>query len=82
MRDRLIQQAFKQVLEPICEEKFCGTDQFDNLIIIHKDVHRLIHATKDKTIGRYLSLLQLNREQLKKVNEYRKICNLTEVVNN
>lgn len=59
-----------------------GTDKFDNLIIIHEDVHRLVHATKDKTIKRYLSLLQLNREQLKKVNEYRKICNLTEVVNN
>jgi len=59
-----------------------GTDKYDNLIIIHKDVHRLIHATKDTTIQRYMSLLQLNREQLKKVNEYRKICNLIEVVNN
>ena len=59
-----------------------GTDKFDNLIIIHEDVHRLIHATKETTIVRYLSLLQLNREQLKKVNEYRKKCNLTEVVNN
>ena len=59
-----------------------GSDKFDNLIIIHEDVHRLIHATKDKTIDRYLSLLQLNCKQLKKVNEYRKICNLTEIVNN
>ena len=59
-----------------------GTDKFDNLTIVHESVHRLIHATKDKTIGRYLSLLQLNCKQLKKVNEYRKICNLTEVVNN
>ena len=59
-----------------------GTDKFDNLMIIHCDVHRLIHATTDKTIERYLSLLQLNREQLKKVNEYRKRCNLTEIVNN
>lgn len=59
-----------------------GTDKFDNLIIIHEVVHRLIHATKDKTISRYLSLLQLNCRQLKKVNEFRKICNLTEVVNN
>jgi 5-methylcytosine-specific restriction endonuclease McrA len=59
-----------------------GTDKFENLMIIHKNVHRLIHATKERTIKRYLSLLQLNVQQLKKVNEYRKICNLTEVVNN
>ena len=59
-----------------------GTDKFDNLMIIHLDVHRLIHATKARTIERYVSLLQLNHEQLKKVNEYRKRCNLTEIVNN
>ena len=23
-----------------------GTDEFSNLVIIHKDVHRLIHATR------------------------------------
>ena len=53
-----------------------GTDEFKNLRILHKDVHRLIHATKDETINRLIKFLQLTDEQIKKVNQYRKFCNL------
>lgn len=31
-----------------------GTDEYKNLVIIHTDVHRLIHAVKPKTIQAYL----------------------------
>ncbi|QXM05943.1 group II intron reverse transcriptase/maturase [Crassaminicella indica] len=53
-----------------------GKDEFANLIAIHKDVHKLIHATLKETIDRYMNKLQLNVKQLKKVNKYRKECNL------
>ena len=48
-----------------------GNDKYLNLIILHKDVHRLIHATKPETICKYLSILNLNKFQLKKVNNLR-----------
>ncbi|MBQ6445997.1 MAG: group II intron reverse transcriptase/maturase [Bacillus sp. (in: Bacteria)] len=57
-----------------------GTDEFSNLVIIHKDVHRLIHATNEKTIERYRTILQLDGKQLKKLNQFRKVCNLIALV--
>lgn len=53
-----------------------GTDEFSNLRILHKDVHRLIHATKDETIKRLIKILKLTDDKIKKVNQYRKFCNL------
>jgi RNA-directed DNA polymerase len=57
-----------------------GTDEFSNLVIVHEDVHRLIHATNEKTIERYRNILQLEGKQLKKLNQYRKVCNLIALV--
>ncbi|WP_445506480.1 group II intron reverse transcriptase/maturase [Niallia sp. 03190] len=57
-----------------------GTDEFSNHVIFHKDVHRLIHATDEKTIEQYRNYLQLDGKQLKKVNHFRKICNLVALV--
>lgn len=57
-----------------------GTDEFENLIIVHGDVHRLIHATSKKTIERYRNILQLDGKQLKKLNQFRKVCNLIALV--
>jgi len=53
-----------------------GADEFKNLRILHKDVHRLIHATKDEIINRLIRLFKLTDEQIKKTNQYRKLCNL------
>ncbi|KKB43846.1 group II intron reverse transcriptase/maturase [Bacillus thermotolerans] len=53
-----------------------GTDKFDNLRIVHKEIHQLIHATKETTIDHYLTRWQLNDKQMKKLNQYRKQCNL------
>ncbi|WP_425447060.1 HNH endonuclease [Dethiothermospora halolimnae] len=52
-----------------------GTDSFANLIAIHKDIHKLIHSTTNETIDRYMDKLQLNEQELGKVNKYRKECN-------
>lgn len=55
-----------------------GTDAYKNLIIVHEDVHKLIHATELDTITKYLPIIQ-NEKQLSKLNELRKRCNLKEI---
>lgn len=57
-----------------------GADEFGNLVIVHENVHKLIHATDKKTIKRYRNILQLNGKQLKKLNQFRKVCNLVALV--
>jgi len=49
-----------------------GTDSYQNLVFITKDVHKLIHAVNDRTIKKYLSIINLNEEKLSKVNDLRK----------
>ena len=51
-----------------------GTDEYRNLVIVHKDVHHLIHAKDDKTIEKYVTLIEPNKNQLAKINKYRKIA--------
>jgi group II intron reverse transcriptase/maturase len=56
-----------------------GGDEYSNLIIVSIPVHRLIHATKEEVIRKYLDLLKLTQKQLSKVNKLRKLCKLTPV---
>ncbi|MDQ0417596.1 group II intron reverse transcriptase/maturase [Croceifilum oryzae] len=53
-----------------------GNDQYNNLMIVHKDVHKLIHATDKNKVLKGLSLFKLNQRQLDKLNSLRKKCNL------
>lgn len=53
-----------------------GKDGYNNLVLILEDVHRLVHAKKEGTIARYLSLLKLNDKQLSKLNHFREIAEL------
>ena len=48
-----------------------GTDEYKNLIIVHIDVHKLIHATKAETIRTYLDKIKPNKSQLEKINKLR-----------
>ncbi|MGE7094510.1 HNH endonuclease signature motif containing protein [Lysinibacillus sp. NPDC048646] len=63
-----------------------GTDEFKNLVIVHRNVHKLIHATETETetetetIERYKSLLQLDGKQLEKLNQFSHKCNLVTLV--
>lgn len=57
--------------------KHGGTDEFSNLVLIHEDVHKLIHATQKDTILNYLEMLKLNAEQIRKVNYLRYMLGLT-----
>ena len=48
-----------------------GSDKYENLILVLEPVHKLIHATVEETINKYLDMLNLNKEQLTKLNELR-----------
>ena len=48
-----------------------GTDKFKNLIIIHKSIHKLIHATAQEIISEITNKFQLNKKQISKINELR-----------
>ena len=56
-----------------------GTDDYYNLIILHKDVHKLIHAVNEETICEYISHIKPDEEMLKKINILRKQCGNTEI---
>lgn len=48
-----------------------GTDRYQNLVIVHKDVHALIHATLPATIQLYFNLINPTKTMLKKINKLR-----------
>ena len=56
-----------------------GGDNYQNLLLIDKRVHILLHATRAETIEKYLEILNLNKAQLNKLNAYRAILNLTAI---
>lgn len=51
-----------------------GTDEYRNLIIVHIDVHKLIHATKSETIQAYLDKIKPDKSQLDKINKLRMLA--------
>ncbi len=55
--------------------KLGGTDEYDNLIIVHKDIHRLIHATSETVINKHINLIH-NKQKFKKLNTLRAYCKL------
>lgn len=48
-----------------------GSDKYNNLVLVMNSVHILIHAVDDEMITALLNKLNLNREQLKKLNALR-----------
>ncbi|WP_242231535.1 MULTISPECIES: group II intron reverse transcriptase/maturase [unclassified Bacillus cereus group] len=48
-----------------------GDDSYKNLIIVCKDVHKLVHATNEVTVRDYLNKLSLDEKGLKKLNKLR-----------
>lgn len=51
-----------------------GMDEYNNLVIVHKDVHMLIHAVKYETIQAYLDKVKPNKSQLEKINIFRMLA--------
>lgn len=48
-----------------------GTDEYSNLVLVEEMIHKLIHATKIDTIKKYLDLLKIKSEELRKINRLR-----------
>lgn len=57
-----------------------GTDEFQNLVVVHKDIHIAIHATKEETILKYVNRFNLHTKQIEKLNQLRKLCKLERII--
>lgn len=55
-----------------------GTDKYKNLIIVHKDIHGLIHATAVDIIAQYISEYK-EQIDLRKLNELRNLVGNTDI---
>ncbi len=56
-----------------------GSDKYENLVIIHKRIHTLIHAMDPNTIEDIVKGFQLDYKQIEKVNKYRDIMNIPRI---
>lgn len=61
-------------------KQYGGKDEYNNLIIVSNMIHVLIHAVNENTIKKYLNEIQLNKKQLNKLNQLRKLANMQEIV--
>lgn len=52
-----------------------GKDDYRNLRIVHKHVHKLIHATTNETIEKYKHIIE-DKKALNKLNKLRRHCHL------
>lgn len=55
-------------------KQYGGTDAYVNLILVLEPVHKLIHATDEETIVKYMQMLALTPKQIEKVNELRTLA--------
>ncbi len=53
-----------------------GSDRYNNLVIVHKNVHALLHATMPDTINKYLELIKPTQIQRNKIDNLRKLLKL------
>ncbi|MEJ8553515.1 group II intron reverse transcriptase/maturase [Tepidibacter sp. Z1-5] len=56
-----------------------GDDSYQNLVIVESRIHQLIHSVNKNIIDKYIKELGLNETHIKKINNYRKLCNLKEI---
>lgn len=73
----------KQILEIGCmhchhktPKSLDGDDSYGNLVLVTDDVHRLLHATAEGTIEKYMQLLKPDWKQLRTLNRLRKRAQL------
>lgn len=48
-----------------------GMDEYENLVVLSKPAHLLVRAVDPELIKSLLVSLQLNKKQLKKLNDFR-----------
>lgn len=59
--------------------EFNGGDEYKNLVILSDKVHVLIHASNDRTIKKYLKLVNPNEQQLNRINQLRLLARMSEI---
>lgn len=77
-------KEFASVDEIHCHHKIAkhkgGTDEYSNLVLIDKDVHKLLHAKKLEIIDYYINLLNIKSTELRKVNKLRQLLELPVII--
>ncbi|MBB6448040.1 group II intron reverse transcriptase/maturase [Bacillus benzoevorans] len=53
-----------------------GNDKFNNLRILHKEVHKLIHQTNKQMIDTLITKLGITTPMVQKINKYREKCGM------
>jgi len=56
-----------------------GLDNYNNLVLVTKEVHKLIHSTKLETINKYLKYIPTNNNTIEKLNKFRTKIGNTEI---
>ncbi|MFR3174582.1 MAG: HNH endonuclease signature motif containing protein, partial [Clostridium sp.] len=51
--------------------KMGGTDEYNNLVIVEREVHTLIHVVDEEVIAKLLGKLSLDKKKLAKLNTLR-----------
>lgn len=78
-----ISNEFLEIGNMECHHKipivFNGTDEYSNLIFLKTEIHKLIHATTNETINKYLQILNFDKNALKKLNKLRKLVGNFEI---
>ncbi len=76
-------KEFNSVSEIHCHHKIPrsmgGGDEYANLVLVDRNVHRLIHATNINTVKEYVTLLGLNHSQIEKLNALREKAGLNKI---
>ena len=57
-----------------------GNDGFNNLRILHKEVHKLIHIKNTKTINKLITILGITKPMVNKINQYRERCGMEPIL--
>ncbi|MDF0728981.1 group II intron reverse transcriptase/maturase [Cytobacillus sp. S13-E01] len=53
-----------------------GSDKFNNLRILHKEIHQLIHQINTSTIDTLIKKLGITEPMVQKINQYRQQCGM------
>jgi len=69
--------AYEVHCHHIVPVKVGGKDTFENLVVLHSDMHKLVHAVEETTIKRYSK--GLSDLSIDKINKLRKYLNLFEI---
>ena len=71
---------FLKVNQIDCHHKtpkyYGGNESYENLIIVSDKIHILVHSTNERTIQKYLGMLNLNKKQMNKLNKLREMAQM------